>query len=159
MYTKASVLPIPSNLIENQMKRRKNSRNYIVNLRFFVLRRCLSNRVVTERQNLIGENDYIIFTTHQYHNVHAWCDAHPHNLWWYQNTAYFTVILCLIIICHYIKEVKTTFTLYSIEFYKHTWVKTLKKPKKLVPAGFCFSRDCSGLFNTCALMSLNKTLE
>lgn len=71
MYTKASVLPIPSNLIENQMKRRKNSRNYIANLRFFVLRRCLSNRVLTERQNLIGENDYIIFTTHQYHNVHA----------------------------------------------------------------------------------------
>ena len=61
MYTKASVLPIPSNLIENQMKRRKNSRNYIVNLRFFVLRRCLPNRVLTERQNLIGENDYIIF--------------------------------------------------------------------------------------------------
>ena len=81
MYTKASVLPIPSNLIENQMKRRKNSRNYIVNLRFFVLRRCLSNRVLTERQNLIGENDYIIFTTHQYHNVHASCNAHPHNLW------------------------------------------------------------------------------
>ena len=55
--------------------------NYIANLKLFVLRRCLSNRVLTERQKLIGENDYIIFTTHQYDNIHASCNVHPHNLW------------------------------------------------------------------------------